>query len=197
MLLRSTVCVQSSSPPKVCQSASFQGTNIKWMWRQNTRSRRSGHSQHQQNSYFQTCQITVNQPLVPGEWEGLGTQTLSMYQSRQKIWLSTRDNRLGKLCKKLSPHFIGPFMIREQVNHDTYQLQLPSQHRINPNFHVSLLKPHCSSPSSSAESVEADVPVAPGGQSSVHYKKSWVIFQPKSWVEPFGSFFWDYFSVFG
>ncbi|KAI2657473.1 Transposon Tf2-11 polyprotein [Labeo rohita] len=61
------------------------------------------------------------------------------YQPGDLVWLPTRDLRLP--CRKLSPHYIGPFKILRQINDVTFQLQLPPRYRIHPTFHVSLLKP--------------------------------------------------------
>ncbi len=82
-----------------------------------------------------------------------------VYQPGQKVWLSTRDIRLRLPCRKLSPRFVGPFTILEQINPVTDRLQLPPQCKIHPTFHVSLLKPF--SPSVSLEPGRTEEPPLP------------------------------------
>ncbi len=48
--------------------------------------------------------------------------------------------------RKLSQKFVGPFKIARRVNPVTYRLTLPRSLKINPTFHVSLLKPVLCSP---------------------------------------------------
>ncbi len=63
------------------------------------------------------------------------------YTPGQSIWLSTRNLRLRLPCKKLNPRYVGPFKIIRQIAPVSYRLALPSNDRISPTFHVSLLKP--------------------------------------------------------
>lgn len=64
-----------------------------------------------------------------------------VYQVGQQVWVSTRNLKLQLPCRKLSPRFIGPFEIPQQINPVAYHLTLPSTYHISPTFHVSLLKP--------------------------------------------------------
>ncbi len=63
------------------------------------------------------------------------------YQPGQKVGLSTRDLQLRLPSRKLTPRNVGPFKILKQINPVTYHLELPTNYRISPSFHVFLLKP--------------------------------------------------------
>ncbi|XP_072558862.1 uncharacterized protein [Paramormyrops kingsleyae] len=62
------------------------------------------------------------------------------YRAGQQVWLSTRNLRIPG-CKKLTARYIGPFRILKRLGPVTMKLELPRVYRINPTFHVSLLKP--------------------------------------------------------
>ncbi|KAL0195210.1 hypothetical protein M9458_008782, partial [Cirrhinus mrigala] len=79
------------------------------------------------------------------------------YQPGDQVWLSTRDLCLHQPCRKLSPRYIGPFKILRRINDVTFQLQLPPRYRIQPTFHVSLLKPFYS-PATETPGAEAEPP---------------------------------------
>uniref|UniRef100_A0A8K9UP97 Gypsy retrotransposon integrase-like protein 1 n=1 Tax=Oncorhynchus mykiss TaxID=8022 RepID=A0A8K9UP97_ONCMY len=68
-----------------------------------------------------------------------------------RVWLSTRNLPLRLLCRKLGPRFVGPFKVLRRVNEVCYRLQLPTHYRINPSFHVSLLRPMVAGPLQEAE----------------------------------------------
>ncbi len=68
------------------------------------------------------------------------------FRAGQRVWLATKNLPLRVKSRKLSQKYIGPFRIARKVNPVSYRLCLPHSLRINPTFHVSLLKPVMSSP---------------------------------------------------
>ncbi len=68
-------------------------------------------------------------------------QRAPSFRAGQQVWLATKNLPLRVESKKLAQRFIGPFRIARKVNPVSYRLYLPRSLRINPTFHVSLLKP--------------------------------------------------------
>ena len=66
------------------------------------------------------------------------------FEIGNKVLLSTHNinNPVDKQrpTKKLSPKFIGPYIIIEKIPSVTYKLNLPLSLKIHPVFHISLLK---------------------------------------------------------
>jgi hypothetical protein len=47
-----------------------------------------------------------------------------------------------RLSRKLTPKYLGPFEIIEQISHVAYKLKLPANIKIHPVVHISVLKPY-------------------------------------------------------
>uniref|UniRef100_A0AAZ3PCU7 Chromo domain-containing protein n=1 Tax=Oncorhynchus tshawytscha TaxID=74940 RepID=A0AAZ3PCU7_ONCTS len=58
--------------------------------------------------------------------------------------------------RKLGPQCVWPFKVLRRINEGCYRLQLPRYYRINPSFHVSLLRPVVAGPLQ-----EGEVPEVP------------------------------------
>lgn len=82
-----------------------------------------------------TCRQTARGSLTP-------------ILTSQWVWLSNKNLKLKLPSQKVSPRYIGPFKVFRQINPVIYHLHLPSNYRMSPSFHASLLKPahapHCS-----------------------------------------------------
>ena len=70
------------------------------------------------------------------------TRGFTPFQKSDKVWLDGRNLKIGYPSRKLAPKREGPFEITEVMGPVTYRLKLPSQWRIHPVFHASLLSPY-------------------------------------------------------
>lgn len=64
------------------------------------------------------------------------------FQVGQLVMLSTKNLKLRRPSKKMSPKYAGPFRIKDVIGQQAYRLSLPTAWRIHPVFHVSLLEPY-------------------------------------------------------
>jgi transposase InsO family protein len=65
------------------------------------------------------------------------------FQPEQPVMLSTKNLRkLAKGPRKLLPRWVGPFPVVRMVGKAAVELRLPSDMRIHPTFHVSLVRPY-------------------------------------------------------
>ena len=81
-----------------------------------------------------------------------------MFAPGDRVWLSTRNLPLRLPCRKLGPQCVGPFKVLRRINEVCYRLHLPSYYRINPSFHVSLLRPVVAGPLQEGEVPEVPPP---------------------------------------
>ena len=68
------------------------------------------------------------------------------FRPGQRVWLAAKDLPLRVESRKLAPRYVGPFKVVQRINPVCYRLQLPRSLKINPTFHVSLLRPVFTSP---------------------------------------------------
>ena len=56
------------------------------------------------------------------------------------VLLSTRNLRMNGIPEKLKKRFVGPFKVEQRIGQQVYKLSLPENGKIDPVFHISLLK---------------------------------------------------------
>ena len=61
------------------------------------------------------------------------------YQEGDMVWLSTKNIKTERACKKLDHKMIGPYRVKKLVG-SSYQLELPPSMKIHDVFHTSLLR---------------------------------------------------------
>ena len=67
-------------------------------------------------------------------------KTMPQLKERDKVYLLTKNLKTKKVSKKLNHVKVGPFFIKQQKKSVNYELDLFSNTKIHPIFHVSLLK---------------------------------------------------------
>ena len=81
-----------------------------------------------------------------------------VYQVGQRVWLSSRDLALQTESNKLTPKYIGPYVISGIIHLCAIKLKLPPALNVHLVFRVSLLKPV----STSTLNPPAEPPPPPG-----------------------------------
>ena len=75
----------------------------------------------------------------------------------QLVLLSTKNLRsLAEGSRKLLPRWVGPYPVKRMVGSVAAELELPSDMRIHPTFHVSLLRPYRTNAVPSADTPAVD-----------------------------------------
>lgn len=100
-------------------------------------------------------EIQQLQKTLTAEWsKSAGTQakyydakhTPRRYATGDRVWLSGRNIRSRRPHKKLDHKFHGPYQVQQVIGKQAYKLILPSEMKVHPVFHVSLLEPYLGRP---------------------------------------------------
>ena len=64
------------------------------------------------------------------------------YKVGNKVWLSTTNLHLTCASKKLSEHWVGPYIITKLICNNVVELKLPPSMKIHPVVNISCVKPY-------------------------------------------------------
>jgi Chromo (CHRromatin Organisation MOdifier) domain len=70
------------------------------------------------------------------------TNKFHPFKKGDRVWLDSRNLKIGYPTRKLAPKCEGPFLIEKVLSTHSYQLKLPHQWQIHPVFHATLLTPY-------------------------------------------------------
>lgn len=79
------------------------------------------------------CHLVWRRARQSHPWANKKWSTAPDYQVSQKVWLSTADLPLRTKCRKLAPHFFGPFPVAKVMKAVVVRLQLPRPLHIHPH----------------------------------------------------------------
>uniref|UniRef100_A0A3B3WPB4 Gypsy retrotransposon integrase-like protein 1 n=1 Tax=Poecilia mexicana TaxID=48701 RepID=A0A3B3WPB4_9TELE len=104
--------------------------------------------------HIQNCQRIWNQTKAALQRTSAQNKRLAdrkrvpapIFSPGQRVWLSSKNFPLKSCSRKLSPRFLGPFIVETVISPSAVRLKLPSHLRVHPVFHVSQIKPYISSP---------------------------------------------------
>jgi len=65
------------------------------------------------------------------------SSTASLFKTRDKVFLITKNFKTRQSTKKLDHVKVGPFLVDKQRGTASYKIRLPTDARIHPVFHIS------------------------------------------------------------
>jgi hypothetical protein len=66
-------------------------------------------------------------------------RSFTPFNQGDKVWLDSKNLKIGYPTRKLAPKREGPFEILRVISPHAYLLKLPNQWRIHPVFHATKL----------------------------------------------------------
>ena len=69
------------------------------------------------------------------------SKTAPQLKTGDKVYLLTKNLKTKRKTKKMDHVKVGPFLVAEEKGPSNYRLQLPSDARVHPVFHISMLEP--------------------------------------------------------
>ena len=95
------------------------------------------------------------------------------YKAGSKVWLSTTNLCLTHASKKLSEHWIGPYIITKLISNNAIELKLPQSMKIHPVMNISQVKLY--KERLPRQALQKPGPVAVTEDHDVEYKVNYIV----------------------